>query len=125
MATPEETVQGFYSWYLTSNATIKDSGERLNPLADGRYRSSPYLTEGFVQKVDAIVTSFDKGGFDPFICAQDVPQSFSSEKTIESGDTARVVVHTSFDGHTFTVALLREAGVWKISDVLCEVTEGE
>jgi hypothetical protein len=78
-----------------------------------------------VQKVDAIVAAFDKGGFDPFLCAQDVPQSFSFDEPIVSGDIARVVVRTSFEGHAFTVALLRESGAWKISDVLCEVADAE
>jgi hypothetical protein len=118
-------VQGFYDWYLNSSAYVEHTGERLNPLVDGGYRSSPYLTEGLMQKVGAIVAAFDKGGFDPFLCAQDVPESFSHEEPVVSGDIARVVVHTSFEGHAFTVALLREGGAWKMSDVLCEVDEAE
>jgi hypothetical protein len=34
-----------------------------------------------------------------------------------------VVVHTSFKGHAFTVALQRVDGQWKMSDVLCEFDE--
>jgi hypothetical protein len=120
---PEDAVQSFYAWYLTSSAYDENTGERLNPLADGRYASSPYLTEGLVQKVDAIVAAFDKGGYDPFLCAQDVPESFSLGEPVVSGEIARVAVRTSFEGHAFTVALLREAGGWKMSDVLCEVDE--
>jgi hypothetical protein len=122
---PEGAVQGFYDWYLRNSAYVEHTGERLNPLVDGRYRSSPYLTEGLVQKVDAIVAAFDKGGFDPFLCAQDVPESYSLDGPVVSGDAGRVVVRTSFEGHAFTVALLRESGGWKISDVLCEVDDSE
>jgi hypothetical protein len=120
---PEEAVQSFYDWYLASSAYVENTGERLNPLADGRYASSPYLTEGLIQKVEAIVAAFDKGGYDPFLCAQDVPESFSLGELVVSGEIARVAVRTSLEGHAFSVALLREAGGWKMSDVLCEVNE--
>jgi hypothetical protein len=117
--TPEEAVRGFYDWYLASSAYDEEAGTRLNPLADGRYRSSEYLAEEFVQKVDGIVASFDKGGYDPILCAQDLPESFTLDEVVLSGDTARLVVHTSFEGHMFTVELQQVTGQWKISDVLC------
>jgi hypothetical protein len=44
---------------------------------DGAYRSSEYLTPEFVRKVDEIVASFDKGGYDPFLCAQDISGEFT------------------------------------------------
>ena len=123
MATPEETARGFYEWYLDASAYDEQAGTWLSPLSDGRYQTSPYLTAGLVQKVDAIVAAFDQGGYDPFLCAQDVPESFTFEEAVVSGGIARLVVQTSFPGHGFTVALQRVDGLWKISDVLCEVEE--
>jgi hypothetical protein len=121
--TPEEAVQGFYDWYLAASAYDESAGTRLSPLTDGRYRSSEYLTEGFVQQVDEIIASFDKGGYDPFLCAQDVPESFTVGEAVVFGDTATLAVHTSFEGHGFTVALQRVDGLWRVSDVLCAGTE--
>jgi hypothetical protein len=70
--------------------------------------------------VDAIIASFDdKGGYDPLLCAQDVPESFTVGEAVVFGDTATLAVHTSFEGHGFTVALQRVDGLWRVSDVLC------
>ena len=115
---PEQAVEGFYGWYL-EYVGVQGSGQMRNPLADGAYRSSPYLTPGAIQKVDRIVASFDKGGYDPFLCAQDVPASYALDQVVVSGEEASVVVHTSFEGHTFTVELQQVGGRWAISDVLC------
>jgi hypothetical protein len=111
---PEEVVEGFYWWYI---------GYPGNPMADGVYRSSEYLADEFVQKVDAIIASFDRGGYDPFLCAQDVPGELTVEEAVVSGDGASLAVHTSFEGHTFTVELRRVDGRWRISDVICPGTE--
>ncbi len=115
--TPAEAVNGFYGWYLSY---ARNQG---NPLVDGAYQSSQFLTQGLVQKVDGIVASFDRGGFDPFLCAQDIPDSVSLDEPVVSGDVARVTVHTSFEDHAFTVALQRTNGRWLMSDVLCEVDQ--
>jgi len=111
--TPAGAVEGFYGWYLWY---ARSAG---NPLADGAYRSSEYLTEEFVQQVDEIIASFDKSGYDPFLCAQDVPESFTLGEAAVSDDQASIVVQTSFEGHAFTVKLSEADGRWAISDVIC------
>jgi hypothetical protein len=113
--TPEGAVAGFYSWYLWY---ARNGG---NVLADEVYRQSEYLTEEFVQEVGETVASFEKGGYDPFLCAQDVPESFSMDTPIVSGDEASLVVRTSFEGHAFTVELQETEGRWAISGVVCEL----
>jgi len=93
---------------------------------DGAYRSSEYLAEEFIQKVDGIIASFDKGGYDPFLCAQDIPGEFTIEKAVVSGDQASVVMHeiwnpeTQYESiHDVKVALQMVDGQWKIADVIC------
>lgn len=120
-ATPETVVESFYNWYI---------GYPGNPLVDGAYRSSEHLTTEFVRKVDEIIASFDKGGYDPFLCAQDVPGSFTVDKAVVSGEEARVVVHgiwnpgTQYElNHGVTVILRMVNGQWKIADVICPVPE--
>jgi hypothetical protein len=75
-ATPETVVESFYNWYI---------GYPGNALVDGAYRSSEYLTTEFVRKVDEIIASFDKGGYDLFLCAQDIPGEFAIEKAVGVG----------------------------------------
>jgi hypothetical protein len=116
-AAPESVVKDFYQWYL---------GYSGNVVVDGAYRSSAYLTQEFVQKVDEIIASFDRGGYDPFLCAQDKPGDQTVDQAQVSGDTARVVVHNIWNPDTeyeisteVTVELQKAGGEWQISDILC------
>jgi hypothetical protein len=116
-AAPEAVVERFYDWYL---------GYPGNAAADGAYRSSEYLTEEFVEKVDAIIASFDQGGYDPFLCAQDIPGDLIVGDAVLSGDEASLVVHevwntgTEYESvHYVTVELQMVDGAWKIADVIC------
>ena len=111
--TPGGPVEGFYSWYIGYARNVG------NPLVDGAYRSSEYLTAEFVDKVDEIIASFDKGAYDPFLCAQDIPESFTVGEADVSGDRASLDVRTSFEGHAFTVEVVEVDGTWSISDVVC------
>jgi hypothetical protein len=88
------------------------------------------LGEAFVQKLDETLASFQQqtrpiGGYDPILCAQDVPSSISiSPATMSPGGVASVVVETSFGDHSFTVELERIEEQWKIVDVFCSRERG-
>ena len=113
---PAEVVDAFYTDYLNYIGQPGSDSFR-NPLQDGYYQSSDYLTKSFVEHVDEILA----GGFpaDPFLCAQDIPASLESEGVLANGESASVVVRSSIDGHVFTVQLLRVDEGWKISSVSC------
>ena len=81
---------------------------------------SEYLAESFINKVDDVLLSSSPGGFDPILCAQDVPQSYSLDGVVQEGDHARVNMSSSFLDHAFTVVLQHADQRWLISDVLCE-----
>jgi hypothetical protein len=110
---PEEVVTGFHEWYL--GAIDFEAGR--NPLVDRAYRSSEFLSEDFVAEVDALLDSFERGGYDPFLLAQDVPTDVEVGETVVSGETAYVQVETSFEGHALLVTLKRIDGAWKIDGV--------
>ncbi len=110
---PEEVVASFYEGYL--EAIDLQAGR--NPLVDRAYRSSEFLSEDFVAEVDQLLDSFEHGGYDPFLLAQDVPESVEVGEAVVSGETAQVRVETSFEGHVFLVTLRRIDGVWMIDDV--------
>ncbi len=108
---PDESVEAFYDWY---------SHYPGNPLVDGALRTHSGVTEGLVDKVYGIVDSFDdKGGYDPVLCAQDVPSSFAAEIIDESVDSASTLVTTSFEGHRIFVGLQKVDGAWMIADITC------
>jgi hypothetical protein len=114
-----EVVERFYDWYLSYPGNV---------AAEGAYRSSEYLTPSFVEKVDEIIASFDRGGYDPFLCAQDIPGDLDvDDEVVRSSDTATVVVHgvwnpgTEFEAISDVVVELQVMdGTWKISDIVCK-----
>jgi hypothetical protein len=112
--TPEQVVAAFYDWYLVYAEHVG------NPLADKAYHDSPYLTADLVQHMDEVIAGFDRGGYDPFLCAQDVPDSVTLDGVFMNYQTPGVLVRTSFDGHYFTVDLrLMDDDLWQISNVTC------
>jgi hypothetical protein len=120
--TPAEVVASFYTWHLGAG----------NVLASKAYRSNDHLSAAFVRKVDAIVASFSRGGYDPFLCAQDIPRDMRLDPAQISGDEARVGVHGIWNPGTqyemandILVVLQRQRGQWKIVDVHCPGTQAE
>jgi hypothetical protein len=115
---PAQVVESFFDWYL---AYIGDpaTGSFRNPMVDGAYRGHVLLTERIVQDIDELLDSFDGAGYDPFLCAQDIPQRMTAEERELDGGTAMVEVTTSFVGHSFRVDLVNQDGSWKIDDIRC------
>jgi hypothetical protein len=116
-AAPEEVVESFYDWYLQYPGNV---------IADGAHRSSQYLTEGFVEKVDAVVASFEKGGYDPFLCAQDMPGDLIVGHAEVSGNQAKVTVQEVWNPGTevefvkeVVVELQMMGGAWTIANIIC------
>jgi hypothetical protein len=111
---PEEVVTRFYEGYVGSDG---ESETTRNLLADRAYRSNEFLSDGFVAEVDALLDSFERGGYDPFLLAQDVPASIEVGEAMVWGATAAVPVGTSFEGHGLLVTLELVDGEWKIDGV--------
>lgn len=117
---PEQVTQAFYDWYLEQFGEL-DSAARRNPLSDAIYKESPYLTERFVDEVEGTVASFDRGGFDPILLAQDVPVAFEVQSPLISGDQATTILMRYWGGNPdptpMTVHLVRHDGQWLIDAV--------
>jgi len=119
---PQEVVADFYNWYLEYvNAGRGDMAGMRNPLVDGAYRTCGYLTGTFVQEIDETLASFDKGGFDPLLLAQDIPESVDAGETVIVGDEASVVIQMFWSGNPTpterTVTVKQVDGQWKIADI--------
>ena len=115
----EQTTREFYDWYLES-FDDRAAGDFHNPLAEKTYQESSLLTGDFKSRVDDLLQSFEQGGYDPFLCAQDIPDSVSIETQEQSAEAATVRVQTSFEGHQFEASLIFDDQSWKIDDILCE-----
>lgn len=112
---PEEIAEAFYAWYLESFGDPA-TGTFRSPA----YHDSEYLTSSFIGHIDEVLDSFDgMSGYDPFLCAQDIPQTVLAGGTFHHNGQASVVMRTNFPDHFFTVDLQHTGGDWKISNITC------
>jgi hypothetical protein len=120
---PATVVESFYAWWIAS-VESGIAGESENPLMTQGYHGSPYLTPTFIAEVDEIIAGFDRGGYDPFLCAQDVPTELFVDGTIYTSAGARVALHSSFGKQHALVVMLEPAGedTWRIGDIVCPGT---
>ena len=114
LTTPEEVVAEFYTWYL---AYIGDpaAGEMRNPLVDGAYRESGFLSDGFIQELDDL--NLEGSPADPILMAQDIPQDFSVEPGTEAGTA---IVHLQFGPDSIRhlkVSMVENGGGWMITGI--------
>lgn len=119
---PEAVVEAFYTeWREAVSEAMTGGGE--SPLGSGAYHDSAYVSSDFAAEVDATVAGFEGGGYDPFLCAQDVPSELVVDGAIYTTSGARAAAHSSFANHAFVVEL--EPGGddgWQITNVICPGT---
>jgi hypothetical protein len=117
---PEAVVEEFYAGYLEAFGDPA-IGTFRSPLADKDYQESAYLTPSFIEHVDEILAGFEgQGGYDPFLCAQDVPQEIQADGVFYHGTQASMVVmRTSFPNHFFSVDLYQSGETWQIGNITC------
>ena len=109
---PAAVTAAFYRWYI---------GYPGNAVADDAYRTSPYLAPEMVAQVDALRATETRGGADPFLLAQDIPERCEVGEALVDGETARVPLQLYWAGNpTPTVRAVRLAlldGEWRIVGV--------
>lgn len=117
--TPDAVVKEFYAGYLemVSDPTGEDF---QNPLVNREYANYDALSPAFIVQVDELLASFEFGGYDPFLCAQNIPEAIQVDKVQTTKDTAEVTVSSSFGNHQFTVLMELREGNWVINDIQCQ-----
>lgn len=114
---PSQVVQNFYTEWISY------SGEppTRNPITDRIYQTSGYVTDSLVKQLDETIESFEGGGYDPVLCAQDRPESFSVQPAVVKGETAEVTVREDFYGEIKDVKteLVLQDNSWKIDKIIC------
>jgi hypothetical protein len=109
---PAATVTSFYGWYL-------DASRVGSPLADGLIAAREDVRDDFRLHLRLVLDGFRGGGFDPLLCAQDVPAWVRVVEVRTVARRAFVRVGTSFSGHGFEVVLERDGDTWRIDDIRC------
>jgi hypothetical protein len=121
---PLAVTQSFYDWYIESIARERGSSEFRNLLVERAYLDNPLLTEAFKARVDEAVqgptsASSERGGYDPFLLAQDIPQDMFAQSVTVMGDEARVTVLRNWgspDLDAIFAHLQKVNDVWLLND---------
>lgn len=121
---PEAAALAFYEWYLDYAGYDEEADTMQNPLVDGAYRDSAYLSADLVARMDALLA--EGPGYDPFLCAQDIPAHVAVEAIVAGEEAASVLVRLFFGGnpqsHNLMADMIREEGAWRIDAITCEDT---
>ena len=108
----------FFDWYL---GYYREGG---NPLQDGAYQASEYLSASFVQRVGEGQEGSSTGGLDPFVLSWEIPMGGSIlEEPVIRGDRASVNLWRYFyssQSQPLVVHLERSNGTWVIVDTALE-----
>jgi hypothetical protein len=114
---PEQITLDFYENWV---------GYDGNPVADRMYNESDLTTENLKLKLNGIIDSFDKSGYDPVLCAQDIPAGIEVVNVSKDDNKAIVTLKENFGGSEKIIEAIMEKGSfgsWKIDNIICG--EGE
>lgn len=117
---PKEVVANFYNFWLSYPEEVGD-----NPILARAYQEYPKLTNSLVDQLDAIIKSFEGGGYDPILCAQDFPLTMNFIEADQTENSASVVVEQNFYGNmrSTIVTLKKIEEEWKIDRIDCPLEE--
>ena len=114
--TPEGTVEAFYTWYLGAIG-IPGSENFHNPIQEGTFRTSGFLSPKLIADIDAIVASFDtKAAYDPFLLAQNIPLDFYVSPSTEDNT---ILLHQVWgtEEHILKITLVENKGRWQMDSI--------
>ncbi len=107
---PEGVVQSLYDFWIFYPG---------NPNSDRAYKNRSELTDSFKLQLDKMYES-SPIGYDPILCAQDVPSYITTEVEEVRDDEAFVVVTKKFSDyskHLISLNMIDEE--WKINEIHC------
>ena len=115
-SSPKAVTEAFYDEWVNAEE---------DPLATRLYEESEYTTQVFIESIDTTVSSFEGGDYDPVLCAQDTPSSYTVSTRTKGEQEAETVVSTVFNDVTkeVVVKLIRNEEVWKIQNIKCPQPE--
>ncbi len=108
LSAPQDAVREFYSWWIDYEG---------NPLSDKAYLESEFLSAELKEKIP------EARGYDPILCAQDIPPGFSIESVNLDGEEATVYLREEGFEQIIPIELKVIDGQWKIVDVVCSEAE--
>jgi hypothetical protein len=115
--TPEAVTEDFYNWYFACLQNHFKNPAEKSPQEDCPYSSQKSISQNLVQTLASRV------GYDPVLCAQDLPSRIAIDKATISNEMAEVAVHAYYEvsgDNSITVNLRLIEDTWKISNITCQ-----
>jgi len=116
-ATPEESIRGFYSWYVTALVANRD------PLKQ-RAEMKRFATDRLLKEIDKMKKGPEGLNGDYFLDAQDFDEQWAKKISVSNVkiEGAKAAAHVLLDGpegmrKKLLVQLVNDAGGWKIDKV--------
>lgn len=107
----------FYDWYLDYVRSGEEGPRSL--LSDGAFTTCEYLSDAYIEQLAGQLAAGEGLHADPFLCAQDIPDSVQVVEATHAGPGVQVKMASSFEGHTFDVFLREtEPGLWQIDGIV-------
>lgn len=106
----KDVVEKFYHMWTDSS---------IHPLVEFSYRGSPYLTREMQRRLDRQARSFETTGFDPVVCALQVPEDYDVSFTDGDSEHPTLAVDLPGDIRVTVTAAKQEDGTWLIDSVTC------
>lgn len=111
---PAGYVKAFYTWALDY---ALGSGEMHNPLVEGAYQGSGFLSQSLIAELDNLVSSGKPLMADPIFLAQDFPSSFSTEPCSEENCALVNMQYNDALIRQLRVDLVQDNGALRIAGV--------
>lgn len=122
---PAQVTESYYTWYLD----YLSAGVLCNPLLDGAYHDSPYLSANLVSYLDDLVSDSCGVGLpvDPFLCGVDATGGIVVRHLSADDSAARVAIYARVPTESGvaettplgTASLVRMAGQWQLDAIMC------
>lgn len=108
---PGDVVKAFYDWYLQFEG---------NPVSSAAYQESDFLTAELKQHVSEQVGAGNLGA-DPFLCAQDKPDTLSVGLVQTGEQQAQVEASLNFSGmiRPLNITLVKQNNEWRLHEIGC------
>ena len=111
-----DVVSSFYKEHIRS---LEEPDLRMD------WRTMPQVSTVFVRKIEELLAEAAKTepgylGYDPFLMAQDWPETMEYDVPVIDGDTAELVAYTVWGTRRYPlcVTLAHADGLWRITDII-------
>lgn len=118
--TPEDIVEEFYERYFQCINNLEVT--MLESCLEVQIKR-PYLTKSYRKQIQKSINSYFKyGGYDPLLCAYNIPPGgFKVGSASLEGERASLVVSFYYEKeiHNVPITLVKDGNQWKIENVDC------